>query len=499
MNFLASSGLCRVQMFQISGTNQPVQGRSLLAVSFAILLLAVPRPAVADQTLSLTDCIQLALKENRTIKNAYLERVSQKYALRMAEDTFVPTLSLTTGPKLSGTAGNLGAASGAATGATTATTTSSSLTAIEKIPTGAVLTLSGSFDTSQRNVTGKGWNITLEQPLLKNAGFDVNLETVRAAREQEQKNILALKATLTDTLTSIVTAYRSYAKAIQSLENNRQSLQRSKELLATNRELIAAGRMAAIEIIQSEADLARQEYDLLAAENSLDATRLALTKAIDVDKNRRIRPVQETTIPPLPYTLEQALQLAFENRPDYQQLLLDYARTKRAVTIAKRNTLWDLSLTGNYSNDYLSSNGSWYTGMQLTIPLDNLYRSSADRQAALVADISRKKFENDLGKRREEIEIEIQDALRSAEMSHRQIKLATLSRTLSEKKVEVETEKLKAGRSTNFQLVSFQNDLKQAQQRELDAITDYLNALTSLDRTLGITLDRLGIALVDRN
>ena len=41
MNFLASSGLCRVQMFQISGTNQPVQGRSLLAVSFAILLLAI--------------------------------------------------------------------------------------------------------------------------------------------------------------------------------------------------------------------------------------------------------------------------------------------------------------------------------------------------------------------------------------------------------------------------------------------------------------------------
>lgn len=497
MGLLASSGRAHAGLHPHTVLH-PRTWRLFRIKAFLVPVLLSAVPAIAAETLTLADCIQLALKENRTIKNAYLERVSQKYALRMAEDTFVPTLSLTTEPKLSGTAGNLGAASGAAAGATT-TTTSSSLTVIEKIPTGATLTLSGTFDTSQRNVTGKGWKVTLEQPLLKNAGLDVNLEPVRAAREAELGNILSLKSTLITTLTGVITAYRSYAKAIQSLENNRQSLQRSKDLLATNRELIAAGRMAAIEIIQSEADLARQEYDLLAAENSLDATRLALTKAIDVDKNRRIRPVQETTIPPLPYTLEQALQLAFENRPDYQQLLLDYARTKRAVTIAKRNTLWDLSLTGNYSNDYLSSNGSWYTGMQLTIPLDNLYRSSADRQAYLVADINRKKFENDLGKRREEIEIEIQDALRSAEMSHRQIKLATLSRTLSEKKVEIETEKLKAGRSTNFQLVSFQNDLKLAQKNELDAITGYLNALTTLDQTLGITLDRLGIALVDRN
>lgn len=472
--------------------------RRLRAVALCALLLAVVSPAWAD-TLSLADCIQLTLKENRTIKNAYLDRISQKYDLRMAEDTFVPTLELTTGPKLSGTAANLGGASNGIANNSTTTTSSTSLTAIEKLPTGATLTLAGTFDTSQRNVTGKGWNVTLEQPLLKRAGLDVNLETVRAAREQEQKNILALKATLIDTLTNVITAYRSYAQSIKTLENNRQSLQRSKELLATNRELIAAGRMAAIEIVQSEADLARQEYDLLAAENSLDKMRLNLTKAIDIDKNRRIMPVQETAILPLPYSLEQALQLAFEHRPDYQQLLLDAARAKRAVSIAKRNTLWDLSLTGNYSNDYLNSSGSWYTGMQVTIPLDNLYRTSSDRQAYLVADISQKKFENDLAKRREDIEIEIQDAIRSAEMSHRQIKLATLSRTLSEKKVEIETEKLKAGRSTNFQLVSFQNDLKQAQQRELDAITEYLNALTTLDKTLGVTLDRLGVALVDRN
>lgn len=484
--------------------------RLIRTMALCCLLLLSVVPLTWADTLSLDDCIQLALKENRTIKNAYLDRVVDKYVLRMAEDKFVPTLTLT--PKVIGSDNTKALGGGLQTGSGNITLKPGAVaTLTENLPAGGTLSVSSNYAITSTEqavpVRNYGWGVNLTQPLLKGAGLDVNLESVRAAREAEQGKILSLKTTLISTLTNVITAYRSYAQAIKSLENNRQSLQRSKELLAINRELIAAGRMAAIEIIQSEADLARQEYDLLSAENSLDTTRLSLTKAIDVDKNRRIVPVQETGIPPLPYTREQALQLAFESRPDYQQLLLDYARTRRAVAIARRNTLWDLSLTGNYDETYnraasstpVNSGGTWTAGLMLTIPLDNLYRSSADRQAYLAADINLKKFENDLAKRREEIEIEIQDALRTAEMKHRQIKLATLSRTLSEQKVEIETEKLKAGRSSNFQLVSFQNDLKLAQQRELDAVTDYLNALTTLDKTLGITLDRLGVALVERN
>ena len=156
---------------------------------------------------------------------------------------------------------------------------------------------------------------------------------MRAARITEQINIYRLKDTLTSTLTSVITTYRSYVQALKALEITRQSLQRSRELLETNRELIAAGRMAAIEIVQSESDLANQELQMLSDENSLDAARLALNKAIDVNKNTRFIPVAETSIPPVPYTLEQAKQLAFENRTDYQTSLLQYDTIKRSLAI----------------------------------------------------------------------------------------------------------------------------------------------------------------------
>ena len=62
----------------------------------------------------------------------------------------------------------------------------------------------------------------------------------------------------------------------------------------------------------------------------------------------------------------------------------------------------------------------------------------------------------------------------------------------------MQTEKLKAGRTTNFELLSYQNALVNAQNSEVNAIISYLNDLTALEATLGIVLDRWGVTLVER-
>jgi len=468
----------------------------IILILLLLLSHTVATSSATETRMSLAECIATAVRENRTIKNAYLDRILQKYDLRVSEDKFNPKLLLSPGIQISGGTG------------TTPTTSTANLTGTltEQLPTGAAINLSANHDiiNTERAPTGRayGWNITLTQPLLKGAGFDVNMASVISARRNEQSNILSLKSTIMDTLTSVVTSYRSYIQAIKSLEISRQSLERSRELIETNKELIAAGRMAAIESVQSEADVAGKEFSLLSSENAVDAARLALTKAIDIDKNSRITPVEDTGIPPVPYTFEEGKKLAFENRPDYLSSLLGYENTKLQLVIARNSTLWDLSLTGGYGNSYTreglpgsdSSSGAWNAGLTLSVPIGDL----TIHQGLLSAEIALKKLENDLARQRESIEIEVQDALRSAEMNLRQIRLATLSRSLTEQKVEIETEKLKAGRSTNFQLVSFQNDLVNARNSELDAIITYLNALTALDRTLGITLDSWGVSLAER-
>ncbi len=52
----------------------------------------------------------------------------------------------------------------------------------------------------------------------------------------------------------------------------------------------------------------------------------------------------------------------------------------------------------------------------------------------------------------------------------------------------MELEKLRTGRSSNFQVVSFQNQLAVAENQHVSAQAACLNALTDLDQRTGITL-----------
>ena len=98
---------------------------------------------------------------------------------------------------------------------------------------------------------------------------------------------------------------------------------------------------------------------------------------------------------------------------------------------------------------------------------------------------------------KENVEVEISDRVRDVEMKLKQLDLARLARDLSRQKLEIENEKLKTGRTTNFQVVSYESDLVSAENNELVAIINYQNALTNLDLALGTTLKTWKIEVKD--
>ena len=128
---------------------------------FSSLLLSAPvaSPAhAADPAMSLDDCIALTLRENRTIKNAYLDRVVQKYDLRMAEDKFVPTLTLAPSVTGSGSAKALGGGN----------RTSSSTTTLQP---GAVATLTENLPAGGTLSVGSSYTITSTQQAVPSRDY----------------------------------------------------------------------------------------------------------------------------------------------------------------------------------------------------------------------------------------------------------------------------------------------------------------------------------------
>ena len=445
--------------------------------------------------LSLIDAVFLGLRDNRAIRSAFLQRVAQKFDLRVAEDQFTPKLVLA-GRSL------IGSNQDDRYRTSEVTPTTTLLTEL-----GTRVSLSWTNRLNQTDRSGRyqsnGLTFTIIQPLLRDAGPEVTTAPVRLARLGEQANRLSLKATISQTVTQIAVAYRELLRAQEQLRIARDALARSQQLMEVNKALISAGRMAEFEIVQTEADAATQELGVEEAANHLDASRRGLLRLLAFDLNTPVRASDALGAKRVDLNAAQALRIALENQPEYLMQLISSEQAVINLQVAKNQRLWDVSLVGGASQlrdrllgDQISNaDRQWdkYAGIQLSIPIGDL----RTRQNEVRAEVDVKDKAIRLAEMKQLTERDVGDSVRDVGTRWRQYEIAQRARELSLRKLEIERDKLKVGRSSNFQVLSFETDLRNAENAQLNALIAYLNAQTLLDEKLGMTLESWDIALND--
>ena len=445
--------------------------------------------------LRLTEAISLGLRDNRTIHSAYLQRIAQQFELRIAEDRFTPKLQLSSRALLARSQEDSSRTLEAIPATTLAT----------ELGTRFSLAWTSRLDRadSRGRFDSSGFGFSVTQPLLRDAGREVNAASVELARLGEQINRLNLKNTVCQTVTQIIRAYREVVRAQEQVRIAGEALGRSRQLLAINRALIAAGRMAEFEILQAEADVASQELGLEETANQLEASRRELLRLLALDLDTPLRADDDLQVRHLPIDVAQARRIALENQPEYLVQLLTGKQAKINLKVAQNSGLPDVSLAGggNYSrNDFLGSGDSsldrrwdWYGGVQVDIPIGDLSR----QQNEVRAEVDTRAQVLRQADARQALEQSVGDAVRDTEARWRQYQIALRGRDLSQKKLEFERSKFKVGRSSNFQVLSFESDLRNAENTVLNVLLAYLNAQTQLDLLLGMTLESWHIELND--
>lgn len=443
----------------------------------------------------LPQAIELALKQNKTLQTARLDRIAQRFELKVALEAFTPKVTLNPELFRSQAAALVGSTPRSEAAVIAATVT-------QPMPTGAQLNLTAGQSVNRiagsSTLHERGWTLALSQPLLKGAGWEVATAPQRIAELTEQTNLWSFKAVVTDTVYAVISSYRMYVRALKSLDITRQSVQRARELLDMNRTLIQNGRMAEVDLIQSEADVASQEFALLAAENEVESSRSALSNLLGLEPTTRYQPDDRLSFVPVQYQLPQALDLAYGQRPDFLAAEMAVTLADTHLMLAKDQTRPDLALVATYANNtqggVATATDPWRVGLRMSVPLNDL----ALQKAVVQAEIERDKATVRLLEIRNRVENEVRNALRNLEMNTRLFDLSQRSLRLSQKKYEVEAEKFKAGRSSNFQLLSYKNDLVNAQNNALNTSIAYLDGLSALERTLGVLLDSWQITLTPK-
>lgn len=442
--------------------------------------------------LTLGDAIYLGLRENPTIRSAYIERTLQKYDMLVAEDMFNPKLRLRSSyninTNLKGEVHNSDFAPEA-----TLLTSYGTRMSMSWIRQYQLKTENGRFRSD-------GLDFRLIHPLLKGAGKEVNIAPLQQAKITEQMNKLALKNTVSLSVSEIAVAYRALLLAQENVKINENALLRSRELESVNKILIDNGRMAANELLQTRTELSRQELSLLSTQKELEQTKQNLLQKIGLDINTPIYASESLEMKKINIPYVKALQLAKEQQADFLITSLNARLAELGLITAKDQNRWSLDLTVGTkqireNTHQTQSPTQWdnNVGIVLEIPIGdrslkrNLLRAEADIK---LQNIAIEEAHRNLAQQVQSVINDLDTRWKEYEISVRAVELAR--QTLS-----AEHEKLRYGRSSNFQIISFENQLRDLESIQQSSRIAYQDTLTQFDLILGMTLENWEIALND--
>lgn len=198
----------------------------------------------------------------------------------------------------------------------------------------------------------------------------------------EQDLINAKQSLILDTYT----AYFNYLQAVKLRQVSDQSLQQATEHLKLSKSLFDVGSKPQFDVIKAESDEATARVNLLNAENNIDITRLQLENILNKKLPSEFNLRDEFDVVRDSVTESQSLTTAFQNRPEIIAAKLRVNANSSLLTSAWAANLPAINASGGYTWKSFALNqtfqGSWSLGVAVSLPIFQGFALDAGIQQA---------------------------------------------------------------------------------------------------------------------
>jgi outer membrane protein len=354
--------------------------------------------------------------------------------------------------------------------------------------------------------------LIFRQPLLRDFGIAVNTAQIRQTQYAEQSAEQVVLQTILDTVFDVQQRYWELTFRLQDLDAKRESQKLAEDFLAENKVRVELGTLAPIELVQAETQVKTRQGDVIVAVAAVREAEDLLKEVLNIPETLgtwfiRIRPIDSPPFVPVsPISLEEQIDLALKNRPDFVQSQLDIASREISREVARNQRLPRLDLeaqgsilalgergTEGFSNLVDTEGHEWLVTLRFQYPLGNrfarheLQKRNLELQQALV----------DQRQLKRTIVRQLRQAIRDIDTTLQRVEVTRAATVLAQTQLEAEQEKFRLGLSTSFVVLDFQEDLTIARSEETRAVSDYNIALAQLDQITG-TL-HYGVAAPPKN
>ena len=409
-------------------------------------------PLQAQQKWTLKDCVDYAMQNSITLKQAKLSKQTAVETRKMSQAALLPSLSASTNQ-------SVGYRPWMNTGITT-------------VSNG---TINNKVNKTYYNGTygiNASWTVW-------NGGKNTN--QVKLDKLSEQQADLKMEETANSIQEKIAQLYVQILYLNEAINVNRQSLEASKKNEERGQQMLEVGKMSKADLAQLSAQRATDEYNIVEAEANLATYKLQLRQLLEITDNQDFDIATPnasdqqalTSIPSLHSVYEQALTL----RPEIKNSELALESSDLQKKIAKAGYLPTISLTGgaatsNASNntkgwgDQIKTNFDLSGGIGISIPL---FDQRKTKTAVNKAIIQREQALLDIQDKHKQLYQTIEGFWLDAQSNQQKFRAAQASVESEQQSYDLLTEQFNLGMKNIVELLTGKTSLLQAQQNMLQS------------------------------
>jgi outer membrane protein len=379
-------------------------------------------------------------------------------------------------------------------------------------------------------------SLGFSQSLLRDFGRGVSETKIRVAEKGAAIAEGNLFSKIAQMIERVEEAYWNFTFLLKELEGRRRSLDNAKEFLAQNENLLRVGRVASVSVLQARAAVAERERDLVMAQTAVDQYEDRLKNLLWLDLNTtHLIPTDPPEQKPVDLDLTKSMEAALQRRPELRALQTELEQRDIEVKYAANQKKPRLDLNVQYSHAGLSGKPSttcidptsalcipvgsnvdgsifdsrtagrdslanifslnpyenWSVELKLQIPLGNQAAKSQFAEASL----RRLETGTNLVSLRDQITIEIRDAIRDAQSAQKRVDSSREAITYVEDQVDGMRRQLDAGLVSSYDVLKAFDEVDKARTIELQAMMDFNIALSKLRLAEASGFQKYGIEL----
>ncbi len=399
--------------------------------------------------------------------------------------------------------------------------------------------------------------ITYSQPLLRNRATDPDRAQINVRRKQVDIAQSDYEVRVIDVIARVEDAYWNLVAARQAVQVTSDAVELGRLQLAQNQRMIASGTLAPIEESASRAEVERRLDAYYAAVGTVTEAENALKVLVAPDRTASIWGDQIVPVDLNPVNTSEyddyraAVAEALKRRPELRTVALQADQAAIQKRLATDQVRPEMNFVASYSNMGLAGNFSNvanpFTASQVAVydrlnqlstiaglqpvPVDtsiggvpagllggygtalsslfggkyqsatvglsfdfNIHNRAAEGQLGQAV-VTERRVKLERARAEQAIEAQVRNALQALQTARQRVAAAQASEQAAKEKLDSETRLFETGESTNFFVLTRQNDYLEARRRVVVAELDQNRAVARAQQALGTTLETYNVTV----